>query len=793
MNHLKKVLCINILTNMSLVNSRSLHFTNLLMNYLTMCGQGNFCNVTQFNFTNLDFNISKNHKLCPDCFCDNLCFGRGDCCPDKYFALSGLVCYNVTFVNETLGYDESRNQRSSFLMIKNCPRATDQLIKEKCKNQADSVDKLKYPPVTSVITNLTYANRFCAQCNDETSYQFWNLDINCIQFLDINFLSSFKEVVDRGIEHVCVMQFAPHDDRPAYNCYHLQGFHFDTCNKTGFWKTRDDDVLYACESMYVNNDTFFKNPFCRMCNPTFYEGEVIKQCNVTGLWDFFDEQIEQACSRFGLNEGTLPFKNIFCRICNAPEKFKYKFVDASAKVNTEVLLDNKGNETYYLSIKINKFRKDYFNFVTNNIPKSEHRRKQRTSSILFHNNQTLNITTLMYKLISFKKNVRVCNNHGIPTSLSSLFIPCTCNPSCFHYNDCCEDFLLQYPTECIYSKQLAGEDFKKVKPVEKYVVTNGCYMKFQYAMYMEKLCKNGAQGKNIFSFYPVRDINTGISYLNMYCYLCNTSPKRPVFDLGKPWDIEMYCKKYIDHRNFIMMKQLVLTIKEINCNVTYLPISSTKGKAQQSVPRCYAEEQHFTESYNDKCNLTGKWLIEDPEIKYACENVSTMALRISELPYLYECSRHINQFCEICNPEVTENITISVCNITGNTSFYDHRDEVGCRFSPPIGYHSPYKNIFCKHCNNVTEKPDCSHVSPQSINNFSSKFPSWTPIFRNLFLYSEQHDDNLEESLQCKSTETYMLNLVSIDVIFNVHLEASIHVLLIQMYYIIMFIFLILM
>lgn len=85
-----------------------------------------------------------------------------------------------------------------------------------------------------------------------------------------------------------------------------------------------------------------------MCNPTFYKGEAITQCNVTGLWEFFDESIEEACSRFELNEGTLPFKNIFCRICNAPENTRYSFIDGSAEINTKVLLKKiNGNNLYY--------------------------------------------------------------------------------------------------------------------------------------------------------------------------------------------------------------------------------------------------------------------------------------------------------------------------------------------------------------------------------------------------------------------------------------------------------------
>lgn len=307
-----------------------------MMHQLTMCGPAGFCNITQINLKNLDLNMSKSHKLCTDCFCDNLCFGRGDCCPDKYFALSGLVCNNVTFVNATR--DESRDQRSSFLMIKVCPHETERVIAQKCEQKYDSLNKLKYPPVTSSITNLTYANRFCAQCNNETSFQFWSMDIHCQEFLDINFLSSFKEIVDNGIKNRCVMQFVPLENKTAFGCYHLQRHHFDSCNKTGFWKKVDLDVWIACRSLYVNNDTIYKNSFCRMCNPTFYKGNVISQCNVTGQWKLFDKNIKEACSRFESNEGTLPFKNIFCRICNTPEHLEETFVDASAEISKKFFI-----------------------------------------------------------------------------------------------------------------------------------------------------------------------------------------------------------------------------------------------------------------------------------------------------------------------------------------------------------------------------------------------------------------------------------------------------------------------
>ncbi|XP_052687425.1 uncharacterized protein LOC128166354 [Crassostrea angulata] len=721
--------------------SPPINFTNLMMHQLTMCGPAGFCNTFSGN---LDLNISKSHKLCPDCFCDNLCFGRGDCCPDKYFAQSGLVCNNVTFVNATR--DESRDQRSSFLMIKECPHETERVIAEKCEQSNDSLSKLKYPPVTSSITNLTYANRFCAQCNNETSYQSWNIDIYCQEFLDINFLSSFKEIVDNGIKNRCVMQFASLKNKNVFGCYYLQ-YHFDSCNKTGFWKTGDTDVLHACESLYVNNDTLFKNSFCRMCNPTFYKGDVISQCNVTGRWNLFDKKIKDACSHFELNEGTLPFKNIFCRICNTPETLENTFMDASAEISTKVLYNSYNTTVYYLSIKMNKFLKEHFNFVKSTIPKFKHKLKRKSFSYL-----NINITDLIYKSLSLKKYVRVCQSFGIPRRFFYLFLPCTCEPSCFQHGDCCEDFALKYPTKCIHSKQLSGDKFKKSIPDVEYLVTNGCYMQLWYPMYMEKLCQQG--GNSILSSHPVYDVNTGISYLNMICYLCNKSPSRRNFELVKPWDIEVYCEQFIEYRNFLTVKQLLKTISETRCNVTYLPRSFTDGNNVHHTVLCNKRYVRYTES----CNSTGKWLVKDPGIQYACENVSAGAL-MRFYPESDKLRCHKNHFCALCNPEITnESDTISTCKDAGNFSLVDRRDVSGCQFFPQINFYSPYKNLFCKHCNHQFDpRPNCDYLVHKVPEKFFPKSQEFFPIYRNLFMYSE-YDDKLpqKDSPECTSTQAYI-------------------------------------
>lgn len=337
--------------------------------------------------------------------------------------------------------------------------------------------------------------------------------------------------------------------------------------------------------------------------------------------------------------------------------------------------------------------------------------------------------------------------------ISSFLLPCSCQSRRFHYKDCCEDYAIHYPTKCVHSKQLAGSSFKRSNSV-KYFVTSGCYMLLQYELFKEELCKSGDGENNtfsdIFSSYPVHDLYSGISYLNMYCYLCNTSPYRS-FNLGKPWDIELYCEKYIEYGNFILIKHLLKTIIETKCNVTKIiyPDSVSTGYDKHSTPKCQSGKIR----YNGICNSTEKWLVEDPDIKYACENVASGAFsefhaesNKCELPFK-------NVFCALCNLEVVENISIYECSV-GRMEISE-LDEIGCHFFPKINFYSPYKNLFCKHCNNQRRFlcKDLKFFLPEQ---FVSKHFNWFQIYRNLFVYSGSED---ESPSKCNSTEKHILKV----------------------------------
>ena len=693
------------------------NFTRLMWHHMTLCGPRNFCNITQFNFPTFDINVFENQKVCPECYCDNLCFDRGDCCPDKYFSFNrGLICYNVTIVNATK--DKSRDQRSSFLMVKKCPTEGSLLLKENCERDFDSIDKLRFPPVTGIHSNITYANKFCAKCNSEKSFSPWNLDIFCQEFLDVNFLSSFEEVIENGMEKHCIIQYALNDDEKAFNCNQLQKYHFDSCNVTGFWKRKDDVILHACESNYVNFEKYalYKNTFCRICNPTFYKGEAIARCNVTEMWDFYDETIQQACIDFDLNEGSLPYKNVFCRQCNLPKKMKQNFADASATVNTEVLSTTTGSDIYYTYINMKRFLLRHLESVENKVPEFEKKSKPRTLDTIRRDNKILNVSHLIYKGVAIEGSGKACENHGIPESLATLLKQCSCEPSCFYYNDCCEDFELQYPTVCVQDKRLSGEKFRYTG--KEILVTNGCFMQGRYPAYLKKFCHHGR--KDLFSTHPVRDVSTDVSYLNMYCFLCNNSPTSTRFKLGKPWDIEFYCPKYIEPNNFVMMERLIKTIADAKCNVTYLPFP-TKGTKYPKIAFCPPERV----KHDGKCNSTGEWPVQDHDVQYACENLPTGALPLyfNNNNIEARCEfRYKNKFCALCNPKVSQKIMINKCNITGNVTKYDEKYFIGCSFFPEINFHWPYKNVLCKICNDAYQTFGCmgetDYFSPNQLNGF---------------------------------------------------------------------------
>ncbi|XP_062589496.1 uncharacterized protein LOC134251148 [Saccostrea cucullata] len=285
----------------------------------------------------------------------------------------------------------------------------------------------------------------------------------------------------------------------------------------------------------------------------------------------------------------------------------------------------------------------------------------------------------------------------------------------------------------------------------EYLVTNGCYMQNVYQRYLEEGCRE-RMPDDIFSVHPVLDIKTNISYLNMYCYLCNMPRFNFIPSSSKPWDIEIYCSVFIDFKSFLTMANLLDTIKRSRCNVTYLPLE--KSDLPHNVAYCLKTDT----MYNGICNSSGKWFVYDDHVRYACEKIAFGALsEFYRLRLKPRCEHpYKNVYCALCNPEHTENITIKDCNVTGDAPAFDELTLTACNFFPEVNVYPPYKNLFCRDCNIGKQGAACAGQSKFLPEVFWTDPLQWLPIYRNLFSCTELKKTlSLRKHSICNSAQIY--------------------------------------
>ncbi|XP_062575300.1 uncharacterized protein LOC134237213 [Saccostrea cucullata] len=725
----------------SYVSMEDIEVPKLLEPILTLCGTGHFCylNNTLFPWEVQD---SVLYPRCPPCFCDQECYVRGDCCPDVFFSPPVPTCKNVTIVNASSNYPE-RNQRTSYLMVDSCPRNAESDVLKRCKNVTNDVDKLKYPPVTSYNTSRTYYNRFCAICNNDFNFFTWPIDIFCDQFLDINFISTFDDVIKNAIARECVLQSYPPNENISYNCYKENEQYFNACNKTGTWKHYIHNVEYGCDADYFNNDTMFKNMFCKMCNPIFTAVNTISQCNVSGLWDTFNRTVNNACLYYRDNPGTLPYKNLFCYLCNRPNSSKFPFFDVSLDMNTELLFRNGSSvPIFFFEINVQEFLEEYFLLIKQKVFEQFGEIKiinQSRGVVLMKHNYS-DLTNLVHKTFSMQDVSRTCGEYKIPTKLMK-YTNCSCDASCMFlinnestYDRCCKDMFLMYPRTCLKEKIFSTSEPKKT--FNESLVTNGCYGVDSYPEFIGDRCKKPPG--DAFSIHPVTDLSTGIPYLNMYCLLCSASRKEKNY---KPWTIKSHCFSYIEHTNFLLYSNFYKSLRGADCNLTFYPATNSR-KCDEIMP-------HLIE----KCNKSGHWPMTDLDVSWACEDLPYTSVHNWKGPDQFGGDLYKNVYCAMCNPYRALEITIDKCPDTSSDG--DH-----CEFFPKVYFYAPYKNLYCAVCNGVAFsgiRGGRGRIKEEE-ENFVSNSLVWYPLLRNLFSVSDDYEDMDFDALLnqiCSSDQIY--------------------------------------
>ncbi|CAG2212531.1 unnamed protein product [Mytilus edulis] len=691
----------------------------LLDQYILICGS-RLCDQTITFAPKIPAYLS----ICTECSCDDNCIFNGSCCPDKFFSLK-LECTNTSIVSQNT---ESRDIfEDLFLMRVTCSEGTDPLSKSKCESNRTFSEKIQYMPVTSSKTMITYKNKFCAECNNESYYEQWIFNSVCDEFVDFNFISSLDEMFKTAIDKKCKISSNLTGLNTA-GCYRVYGYNtIKTCNVSGSWITYNKDIEWACLH-YNNRFLEFKNVFCYICNPPVKVEEVLTDCNTTWklFWYEAYPNFQRACKELGQTTATYPFKNIYCYLCNSlpfrlSDRRVFMYVDASVNIEEKVVNGKYFQYTFEIDFLNGDFMDSYLK-----------KQAYRSSETQLMTNHPVNLTELYTQYYAMTGNGHFCVNVSTNVIADERH-NCGCSDGChFDYKKpCCIDADFKYSTSCIHG----------------YLVYDGCEDIAMDFNILSSMCQNTEDKSDLFSSIPVY---AGANYKNIYCAMCrnhkNSSEayhKAPISAIKrfKPWKFTLLCKNIIPIYFHAFLSHLFDTRFLSNCNFTLVPYICHK--------RCQTRQAYT------KGNTSISW---------ACKNFKSTP---SSVDFYYKLNnpslhKYQNIFCAMEETTYNETTTlIQQCNVTGRWNFNDEHIQRKCTHLPQIDFHYPYMNIFCKMCNE--ERIEYENNYEATVTCYHSVVGNDDISFRSLFslLSYEEQEDSLGHGI-CKQSQVFDSIKVSI-------------------------------
>lgn len=578
---------------------------NILNQYAAVCGI-HFCNVSTVSLPYFHDNLTNLQSFCPPCVC-NRCVLNMNCCPEIGLHLSHSKCENKFAYNPL-------NEMSDFYftVVDRCPTTADRNVVQLCQNTTNLSEMLTLTPVT-VSSGVTYRNVYCAECNGETDFQEWTLDIKCDEIVDFNFLSSFEEIADLIKMKLCTVSYNHLDlSYSVQKCEPIMRNNLiGQCNVTGTWSTYDYDIDWACNGFQLPFE-IYKNVFCFICNPPLTDQDIITStCNQTGDWLEKTDAIENACLMYNESSATLPFKNMFCRYCNIKEGY-YEFNDITGIF--WIYSENDNSQLSYMMAN-GKFTEDFIvqyleNTVTNNYSYSHDR--LNSSYIFYDGDRKVDTLHLMNSYASEYRNslCGIYNSDRIPPPYN-----CACVQYCLASRTCCIDVELDHHWTCYNG----------------FVIANTC--RYSNAELNSQCNKRGELMYDI----PVYTHVTQSHYSNVFCafcaddYLKSTPPS--VHEI-LPWGVKITCsiQKSIPFHFQLSMSDVIESAEQNDCIVTFEP------DIKQTIV-C-----DDTSTTINICNISGTWISQDADILWACERLNTR--------YLTSFYGFRNVFCHLCNPGV---------------------------------------------------------------------------------------------------------------------------------------------
>ncbi|XP_056021612.1 uncharacterized protein LOC125651235 [Ostrea edulis] len=716
----------SVCTLIVLVNvvSANVNVADLMKTYINVCGAGYTC--YDWSATVRMPSDQRESKICPECSCEEDCFQKRTCCPDKYFTRPYSV-YKSIIINYPAEFTKQKKVPQKYAVVNSCPDKSEPMHKHECENEVSPAAILASPPVTSTATNSSYFNRACAYCHGEKKEDLhdWQIivDINCMFKGTIFYFSSYEEILSYAINASCALLYSPHHTLPAMPKKNYNQPIQDFCNVSGTWKEMDHNIQKACASSYDLYYRSYSNIFCAMCNPIYFEQNVSKMssCNLTGEWFEYDEDLISSCRENPVVEITHPYKNVFCFLCNkrgirnVTNDNHYVFNDATLRIS-ETMFHSKKYVYEFDNIILRD--ESLFDDVSEHSEKTA-AAEDYTPGILTSKNQQINITYLLMKRLSLFREP-ICDKSLLPLlARNQTDDNCQCDPLCILRDPCkcCLDTALSWPITCI-------EDRINLAYPMMMSVFNGCHRtdgRYDGSVYygaIRHMCENSV-GR--YDMFPVVSAGS-LSYRNIYCHLCNNNFKiinesLEILSTYTVWGMQLQCSKEMNLRYSTSITETIsYALSQNLCTLLFntgksfeCPKASILGHSQ--------------------CNATFNLQEIDNDVQWACKKS--------------HYSKYVNNdFCQHCNPRapITEDPAVDTCD---NTSLnYDPFYREACLLFPNAGftYNHPseprYKNRFCESCNKPCA-PSC--LVQQRRRNSCQSDPGSSairpPLITNLFRF----------------------------------------------------------
>ena len=705
----------------SVVSEDTVNIMALLSDYILTCGStAGLCNSSKAPFL-------IEPEIIPGCAdglgCSAKCAIASTCAPDAETAYAHVSCVATTIYPPGIELQGYR-----YRLIATCGEISKHgsTVNSMCTDlpriELSNVFDDTFRPVISSVSLVTYRNRYCAACNNDNELLPFELKVACDDLFDINSFSSLEDIWDAVRLHNCSVSYVPPDSLifEAETCHDKYGL-ISHCNVSGLWPVYDPEIAWACKNLNSYPYKDYKNIYCYNCNPSLVstsETEMITSCNVTGQYVNTDTIVEEGCKSLPSTPRTFPFKNIFCKMCNAinDQLFDRKFTEFSASIF------EMENPRYKVYTSFSKLR------FSSTITGSPNISDDTVNKIYTLDSQkgSLNASQITQKksleeLGNFCGYENFCDRPYRKHNNSYTFPMCMF--PCDEYSNCCEILSLGIsPAALLPHSMLINLNQLKTEPFpvtynnsdDLFPVIGQCPEDNTVSEVVKNKCEQEVL-QDILSYIPVTSDTDRGDYKNIYCARCNNHDG----DLTSH-GFSVQCGQPLEATLSPTFKDIATIIRESKCNIT----------VKSPFSQC-TTEPHYIKT----CQKTESEIHISPDIVNICEQ----AYLVNSLFPAIEMNGEIykNVFCVMCNAVWNTSLNydlITDCNVTGlwslkvNTSL-----ENLCRTTQLHHAWYPYKNVFCAVCNMAADSVTTKHFGGGTVPCEGSGCIFAHPAYRTIF------------------------------------------------------------